>query len=156
MSRLGADAAFVLSAPRCRQLAMARNEILAYWQRSGAVPPGLREDLDEMVAVAREWEVRVRPAAAPRAGGSNPGANPVRVFDGTSGDAEAVYIEMREACERLGMTEAGVRKALSGDRIIGRQRGGPGCKWQIDLESVLRYAATRNATSEPRKEARSA
>lgn len=149
MTRLAADAAFVLSTQRCTQLALARGVILHFYQQQGGIPAGLREDLDELVAIARE--VRVRPD--PQAPGSNPGSNQVRIFDAPADLSDGVYVDMKTACEHLGgMSEAAVRKAMAKGQIIGRQRGGKGCRWDVDLESVLRYAATRTCSPRPKED----
>lgn len=149
MSRLPRGAAFTLTAERCRQLALAREPILSFFARSGGVPPGLRADLDEMALIAQERD-QIRVA---RERGSNPSSNLVRTFDAPAIPTQAVYIEMREACDLLQITEAAVRKALREGRLIGQQHGGRGCAWSIDLDSVDRLANQRDRTKKGRRAA---
>lgn len=141
MTRLPPGAAFTLSAARCAQIALCRSQILAVFQRNGGIPPGLLEDLDEMAAIARERDA-IRVA---RDRGSHPGSDPVRIFDADNVKGEPVYVGMSEAVDLLKISDTAVRKALAEGRVIGRQRGGPGSSWLIDLESIERFARERKA-----------
>ena len=129
MSVLVPDGTVSLSPRECALLVFCESEIVARWRRDGIDPP----DLAVVLGVMREAAARARLARP-----AHRGVVVVpRVAPAGSEAAESV-LTVRDAAERLRVSERAVVKAIHSGRLCGR-RVGSGARWEITAESVSRY-----------------
>jgi excisionase family DNA binding protein len=129
MAVLAPDGTVSLSPRECALLVFAESEIVARWRRDGIDPP----DLAVVLGVMREAAAKARLARpAHRGAVLVPRVAPV----GSEGTQSVMTV--RDAAERLRVSERAVVKAIHSGRLCGR-RVGSGARWEITAESVDRY-----------------
>ena len=132
--RLPAGAAAVLTDRLCGYLVRSEQDILAGWRRDGLAPP---LDLVEALATWRAIAVEARLAA--KSGASEPTSSELVPELGDCGSAAAVsWMTVKEAAERLEISERAVTKAIQEGRLSGRRIAG-GSRWEVTDASVDRY-----------------
>jgi excisionase family DNA binding protein len=125
------DGSVSLSARDCGLLVFAEAEIVARWRRDGIDPPDLAGVLSMMRGVASEARL-ARPAHRGVAVVSRVAV--VGFVAGVSG-----VLTVKEAAERLHISEQAVRKAIREGRLSG-SRVGRGA-WEVGAGSVDEYPA---------------
>lgn len=135
MSVLGPDGTVNLTARECALLVFAEAEIVARWRRDGIDPP----DLAAVLAVMREAAARARLARP-----AHRGVVLVPIVAVSGSEAAESVVTVRDAAERLKVSERAVVKAIHSGRLAGR-RVGSGARWEITAESVDRYVPRRDS-----------
>ena len=139
MAVLAPDGTVSLSPRECALLVFCELEIVARWRRDGIDPP----DLLSALAVMREAAAKAR-LARPAHRGVVPVVPKVAALGSEA--AESV-LTVRDAAERLKVSERAVVKAIHSGRLCGR-RVGSGARWEIAADSVSRYVPRRNQVRE--------
>jgi excisionase family DNA binding protein len=134
VSAIAPDGTVNLSPRECALLVFAESEIVGRWRRDGIDPP----DLAVVLSVMREAAARARLARPAHRGVV---VVPRVVASGSEGTQSVMTV--RDAAERLKVSERAVVKAIHSGRLAGR-RVGSGARWEITTESVDRYVPRRS------------
>jgi excisionase family DNA binding protein len=129
VSVLEPDGTVNLTPRECALLVFAESEIVARWRRDGMESPELLAALRVMREAAA-----VRGLARP----AHRGVVVVPKVAALGSEAAESVLTVRDAAERLKVSERAVVKAIHSGRLCGR-RVGSGARWEITAESVDRY-----------------